>query len=160
MTEVWFYHLTVSRLEQALPGLIEKSLERGWRVAVQATDEARCEALDQHLWTYREDSFVPHARQGGGVGDPSDHPVWLTTLPENQNGANIRILIDGAQTDDKSGYERLIVMFDGHDPDAVAEARTLWQAERDGGQSLTYWQQNDLGGWERKSAHAGQGSKD
>ena len=29
--EVWFYHLEQTGLEQALPELLEKTLQRGWR---------------------------------------------------------------------------------------------------------------------------------
>ena len=57
MTEIWFYHLQRQTLDQALPNLIEKALERGWRVAVQAASEERLEALDQHLWIQSDASF-------------------------------------------------------------------------------------------------------
>ena len=45
--DVLFYHLTESTLEEALPPLVEKSLERGWRVAIQTGSRERCEALDR-----------------------------------------------------------------------------------------------------------------
>ncbi|MGG2476032.1 DNA polymerase III subunit chi, partial [Rhizobium sp. BR5] len=61
MTEILFYHLTESKLEDALPPLLEKSLERGWKVAIQTVDEERRDFLDTHLWTFRDDSFLPHA---------------------------------------------------------------------------------------------------
>ena len=60
MTEVLFYHLDNVRLEAVLPPLLEKSLARGWRVAVQVASDDRIDSLDAHLWTYREDSFLPH----------------------------------------------------------------------------------------------------
>src|SRR6201747_371638 len=61
MTEVLFYHLQNHSLEYVLPPLLEKSLERGWRVVVQSTSEERADALDAHLWTYRQDSFMTHS---------------------------------------------------------------------------------------------------
>ena len=66
MTEVLFYHLQNMSVENVLPPLLEKSLERGWRVVVQSTSEERADALDAHLWTYRDDSSCrtrPGARQ-------------------------------------------------------------------------------------------------
>ena len=60
MTEMLFYHLQRQPLERVLPALIEKSLERGWRVVVQSSSEERIEALDAHLWTWRDGSFLPH----------------------------------------------------------------------------------------------------
>ena len=46
MTEVLFYHLQNMTVENVLPPLLEKSLERGWRVIVQSTSQERAEALD------------------------------------------------------------------------------------------------------------------
>ena len=94
MTEMLFYHLQHQPLEKVLPTLLEKSLERGWRVAVQAASEERIEALDAHLWTYRDDSFLPH----GTWRDPaaSEQPVVLTINDDNPNRANVRFLLDGA----------------------------------------------------------------
>src|SRR5919205_246230 len=66
MTEVWFYHLQGQPLERVLPNLLERSLERGWRIVVQAASDERVEALDAHLWTYRDDAFLPHGTDRDG----------------------------------------------------------------------------------------------
>ena len=50
MTEVLFYHLQNMSLENVLPPLLEKSLERGWRVVVQSTSPERTDALDAHYY--------------------------------------------------------------------------------------------------------------
>ncbi len=94
MTEVLFYHLQNMSVENVLPSLLEKSLERGWRVVVQATSQERADALDAHLWTYRDDSFLPHATWR--AGDAQDQPIILATEEGNPNGANVRFLIDNA----------------------------------------------------------------
>ena len=61
MAEIHFYHLQRQPLEAVLPTLIEKSLGRGWRAVVQATSAERLSALDDHLWTFSDDSFLAHA---------------------------------------------------------------------------------------------------
>src|SRR6201995_4143867 len=94
MTEVLFYHLQDMTLENVLPPLLEKSLERGWRVVGESTSEERTDALDAHLWTYRDDSFLPHA--SWRAGDASAQPIVLTAEPGNPNSAEIRFLIDNA----------------------------------------------------------------
>ncbi len=146
MTEVLFYHLTEHTLERALPGLLDKCLERDWKVVVQTGSQERCKALDSHLWTWRDDSFLPHAMEGDGAL----HPIWLTTETDNPNGAAVRFLVDGAEPGDLSAYTRAIYMFDGHDNEAVAQARARWKAEKEAGHDITYWQQNMGGGWEKK----------
>jgi DNA polymerase-3 subunit chi len=149
MTEVLFYHLTESRLEDALPPLLEKSLDRGWRVVVQAGDEARRDALDNVLWTYSEASFLPH----GLDTEPhaAEQPVLLTTGEGTANGANVRFLVDGAPLPDLSGFERVVVMFDGHDQDQLERARGQWKQLKGDGHALTYWQQTGAGRWEKKA---------
>ena len=95
MTEVLFYHLEHQPLERVLPSLVEKTLERGWRAVVQAGSEERVEALDTLLWTYREESFLPHGTKRDG--NPDVQPVYLTTSEDNPNGATVRFLVDGAE---------------------------------------------------------------
>lgn len=150
MTEVLFYHLTELRLEQALPGLLERCLARDWTVVVQTGSEERRDALDEHLWIYRDDSFLAHGREGGAPGEPEDHPIWITTGSDNPNAAAVRFIVDGAVPVATDGYERMIYMFDGHDNDAVAGARERWKIEKDAGHDLTYWQQED-GRWVKKA---------
>ncbi len=153
MTEILFYHLTQSRVEQALPGLLERSLERGWNVVVQTGDLTKVNALDEHLWVFRDDSFLPHAARGEGADDDTlsavQQPIWITAEEENPNDAAVRFLVHGATIEEKSGYDRIVLLFDGHDPDAVADARNRWKMEKEQGNELTYWQQNDGGGWQK-----------
>ncbi|HEV7820720.1 MAG TPA: DNA polymerase III subunit chi, partial [Burkholderiales bacterium] len=121
MTEVLFYHLQDMTLENVLPPLLEKSLERGWRVVVQAGSEERADALDSHLWTYREDSFLPHGTWR--EPDVADQPVVLTVNDSNPNNASVRFLVDGAQVpSDCASYERVILVFNGNDGDALRSA--------------------------------------
>src|SRR5689334_25151358 len=108
MTEVLFYHLKGQTPEQVLPTLLQKSLARGWRVVVQAASEERVEALDAHLWTYRDDAFLPH----GTDREPqtASQPVLLTTRDDNPNGAEVRFLIDGvAVPADAAAYQRVVL---------------------------------------------------
>src|SRR6202042_546278 len=112
MTEVLFYHLQDMTLENVLPPLLEKSLERGWRVIVQSTSEERADALDAHLWTYRDDSFLPHATWR--ISDAPEQPIVLIAGEGNPNRANVRFLVDNAALPaDCDAYQRLVLVFNG-----------------------------------------------
>src|SRR4051794_13207768 len=128
MTEIWFYHLQRGSLDDVLPFLLERALQRGWRAVVQGTSEERIGALDEHLWTYSDDSFLPHG--SAHEGDPEMQPIFLTTGPENPNGARVRFLIEGADAAPilarEESYERLMLVFDGNDAEALARARQQW----------------------------------
>jgi len=149
MTEVVFYHLIRKPLEKALPELLEKSYERGWRVVVQATSQERADALDAHLWTYRDDSFLPHATWR--VGDAQDQPIILAVEEANPNGANVRFLIDNAALpQDSASYERMVLLFNGEDADALSAARAVWTDCKSRGFDVTYWQADEMGRWRRR----------
>lgn len=152
MTEIWFYHLQRRSLDDVLPGLLERALQRGWRAVVQGASEERIAALDEHLWTYSDESFLPHATNR--EGDPDMQPVFLTTGAENPNGAAVRFLIEGVEIapilDRHDPYERLMLLFDGNDPDALAAARAQWSALKARGLPLSYWQQTENGRWEKR----------
>ncbi|WP_186389289.1 MULTISPECIES: DNA polymerase III subunit chi [unclassified Stappia] len=149
MSEVLFYHLTRRPLEEVLPGLLETCLTRGWRCVVQTGSRERCEALDSWLWTYRDDAFLPHGTSADGHA--AAQPIYLTDGEENPNGAVVRFLVDRASPPDLTPYQRGVFLFDGQDPEAVADARRHWKAMKDAGHDITYWQQNEAGRWEKKA---------
>ena len=148
-TEVLFYHLERTPLERVLPELLEKTLERGWRAVVQSGSQERLDSLDTSLWTYREDSFLPHGVAGDNY--PEHQPVYLTTGFDTPNEATVRFLVDGAETDDLAPFDRVVYLFDGRDDEAVAKARAQWTGAKDTGHEVTYWQQSEQGKWERKA---------
>lgn len=150
MTEIYFYHLQRQPVERVLPSLLEKSLERGWRVVVQAASEERVEALDAHLWTFRDDSFLPHGTHR--QPEANDQPILLTVNDDNPNKADVRFLIDGAPVpQDPSPYQRIVLLFDGEDEDAVAVARSHWTEAKEKGLEATYWQPDAQGRWVKKA---------
>lgn len=149
MTEVLFYHLEHRPLDVVLPTLLEKCRERGWRVVVQCGSEERVRSLDALLWTYREDSFLPHGTAADG--DAALQPVFLAADTDNPNEADVRFLVDRAQPGDLSVYTRAVFMFDGRDEEAVEEARSQWKECVGAGFDVTYWQQDERGRWTRKA---------
>ncbi len=145
-TEVWFYHLERTSLEQALPGLLEKTLQRGWKALVRLREMSRLPHLDDWLWTYRDDSFLPHALYD--EAEAARQPILLTTGFENPNGADALFLVDGADPGDLSGFVRCVVLFDGADETQLAVARAQWSAIKASGVSVSYWKQQARG-WEK-----------
>ena len=148
MTEMLFYHLRRQPIERVLPSLLEKSIERGWRAVIHVPGEERLDALDAHLWTFRDESFLPH----GTWRDTEAHeqPILLTIHDHNPNGAAIRFLIDGAPVPaDAHAYERIVLLFDGDDAEALAAARARGRVGKAQGFEVTYWQADERGRWQR-----------
>lgn len=149
MTEIRFYHLRRRRLEDALPIMLERSLERGWRAVVMAGSTQRVEALNAHLWTYDDRKFLAHGGKDDGFAE--HQPIWLTAIEENPNGAQVLFLTDGAVSGAVEDFELVCEVIDGKEDAAVAAARKRWQEYRRGGHELTYWQQNDNGSWAQQA---------
>lgn len=148
-TEVLFYHLERQPLETVLPTLIERVVERGWRTVIEIGNPDRVQALNNLLWTYKPESFLPHGTKADGP--PAEQPVFLTSEPDNPNAATVRFLVEGAVPTIFSGYNRIVLLFDGRNPDALAAARAHWKAAKATDCKLTYWQQNQDGRWEQKA---------
>jgi DNA polymerase-3 subunit chi len=154
MTEVLFYHLERAALEDVLPGLLEKTRERGWKALVRAGSAERIAALDAHLWSYREESFLPHGLDRDP--HPAEQPILLTAGDGNPNAAEVLFLVDGAGTKDWAGAEvtaatRIVMIFDGRDADALDTARENWKQAKANGHEVTYWQQAAGGKWEKRA---------
>ena len=149
MAELWFYHLERAAVEDALPELLTRLLDRGGRAVVTSPDETRLETLDARLWTWREDSFLPHGR------DSEPHaprqPVLLSDAPRNVNGASMLFCLDGADPEDLAGWERVVVMFEDADQAALAKARALWSSAKQDSVPVSYWRQSPEGRWEKKA---------
>jgi DNA polymerase-3 subunit chi len=148
MTQVLFYQLQRSALADVLPKLLERTLAEGQRAVVMAGSEERVEAIVGELWTYRPDSWLPHGSAVDGHAD--DQPIWVTCREENPNGATFLFLTDSADVADLAAFARCFDLFDGNDAAALAAARLRWRARREAGHEVTFWQQGEKGGWERK----------
>lgn len=150
MTEIRFYHLTNKSLEDVLPVMLERTLVRdGKRAIVRVGSAERVEHLNAHLWTYNDRGFLPHGSKNDGAAELQ--PIWLTEGEENPNGAKVLFLADGSASDAVDDYDLVCTLFDGRDADAVAQARERWRAYQDRDHDLTYWQQTDNGGWQKKA---------
>jgi len=150
MTEVLFYHLERRGLDEVLPGLLEKTLERGWRALIRADTAERADAIDTRLWTY-SDGFLPHAQLGDG--DPARQPVLITVEEGNPNAANVLFLTGGAAPpawDGAGEFTRIVFLFDGRDPAAVEAARAAWKDAKAAGHEVTYWKESPTGKWEKQ----------
>ena len=152
MTELRFYHLQRQSADQALPGLLMKALKNGYRIVVKVDDEQEGRYLNEHLWTYRPDSFLPHGAHEDG--DAAYQPVWLTANDDNPNNSDVLVITGTAPLPENfmHDYTMCCLLFDERNDEAVQHARDTWRAYKDNaGLKLTYWQQAE-NGWVQKQA--------
>lgn len=145
-----FYHLTQRSLDATLRMLLEKSLGAGWRVVVRGTDPEGLAALDQALWMGDQASFLPHGMAGGA--QDADQPILLGTDAQNRNGAQCIMAVHSAEVtpQEVASFERVCILFDGFDQEALSHARLQWKTLTDAGVSAQYWSE-ESGRWEMKA---------
>ena len=150
MTDFHVYHLVGQRLEAVLPALVTRARARGWRTLVKVAETERMRALDDHLWAYSDESFLPHGTDL--ETDAAQQPVLLTTADGNPNAAAMLFVVDGAKMPaDLAGFERVALVLDGGDDAAVAATREVWRAMKAAGHAVTYHQQDDDGRWTKRA---------
>lgn len=150
MVEHWFYHMQQSPLEQVLPDILEKTYAKGWKTAVKIGDlngepQPELKRIDDFLWVYRKDSFLPHGREDEPLSD--QHPISLSIDRKSGEGADVVVLVAGAEMGDVSEIVRCITLLDGANDQDRQIARARWQKAKDAGLTTAYWKQNDHGKW-------------
>ena len=148
MTDYWFYHLEASPLKGVLPNLLEKTLQKDWRALVKLPQSDLAD-MDDYLWSFQDDSFLPHGRDDEPQSD--QQPILLSSQAQSAAGFVAVFLIGGAQLEDMAGASRAMVMINGRDNHHVTSERARWKRLKEDGASLAYYQQNDRGGWEKKA---------
>lgn len=145
--EFWFYHLEHQPLHTVLPLLLEKTLSRGWKACLRFSTAERLETIDSALWTYRDESFLPHGTARDGHAERQ--PLFLTLGETNPNGAHVLFLLESAAENDPGRFTRLIRLFDDADEEARALARDEWRKAKAEGFEVSYWKQDSSGAWKK-----------
>ena len=151
MTRVDFYHLQQKTMDEVIPKLLQKAYSTGKRIKVKIGTEERVEFINSLLWTYNDESFLPHGSKKDGFAN--QQPIWLSADIENPNTALFLFLVDGAEENAETltQYERVFNIFDGNSAEAVQQARRLWKEYKNSGCEVYYWQQDNAGKWIQKA---------
>lgn len=142
--QVDFYHLVTSPLERVLPQICEKVLGSGERLLI-VTDPPLVPQLDEMLWSYTPESFLPHGVAGGEGTE--DQPILLSSELAAPNGASHVAIADGKWREEALAFNRAFYFFDAS---RVEEARAAWRSVKaKEGVEPRYWKQNEAGRWEQ-----------
>jgi len=148
MTEISFYHLTKTPVENALPKLLEKIVSSGNRAVLMVGEEDKLKKLDDSLWISND--FLPHGKAEDDF--PENQPIYLTLSEENPNGATFLVAVGGVEPSFIGDFERCLDVFDGANENEVQFARARWKKYKSvDGNSLSYWKQDDNGKWQKEA---------
>ncbi len=110
--------------------LADKAYGLGHTVYVFTASEARAAALDDLLWTFRQDSFVPHERYPL-VGEEGS-PVLVGTAAPVTVEAQVLINLADALPEGFERYDRVVELVDQH-PEVLAQSRERFRQYREQG---------------------------
>lgn len=148
--QVDFYHLNKRTIDVIFPKIMEKVFASGSRAVVKASSKLRVDYLNSLLWTYSNNSWLPHASEKDALS-PENQPIWLTFVDENPNNAKIIVLLDGECIDFASSeYDRALIIFDGKDAESLQSARNAWKMAKEAEATLSYWQESENGSFKLK----------
>ena len=114
--------------------LSQKAVERGRTLHIHAAGEEQARLLDERLWTFRPESFVPHALAGSDEAEAS--PVVIGHGADPDGPHDVLINLAGEVPPFFSRYERVIEIVD-HDAEQKLRARDHYRFYRDRGYPLT-----------------------
>jgi DNA polymerase III subunit chi len=146
MTEIRFYHLTVTPLEKALPQILRKVMEGEKRAVIQFNDMNLLRKIDDMLWVFSQRQPIPHGTKQDGY--EADQPLYLTTEEENPNKAESLINIGkNGFSEFAHKFSQYIDIIDGNDASELEEARKRYEAHKNSGKNVTYFKQDANGAW-------------
>ena len=146
MTEINFYNITKSSVEKLLPRLLEKILEEGSSIAFLFKNIEVLQYMDDFLWTYKRESFIPHSTDDSMYNN--SQPILLSLKDENINNADVLITIEGFLTENINNYMKIIDIFDGNDKEIFEDALVRIEKIKNKGYKVSYWNQDDSG-WKK-----------
>ena len=130
MAQVDFYVVASGGAEGAAAvacKIVEKAWQQGLRVFVHAASEHEARRLDELLWTFRQDSFVPHARSSDG--DAAAEAVTIGSDLGEGIGRDVLVNVCAPVAAATATFERIAEVV-SDDADVRAAARERYAAYR------------------------------
>ena len=151
MTQIIFYNTAPLQVENTLFNLIEKSIENGYKSLLLFNDKNKCSAIDEKLWTYKQNSFLPHLTEDEKISDEIDIPIYLSTKNENPYKAELLFSIDGFLPNNINNFERVIIIVDVNDKILLEEYKKYYLDINEDFEDIVFYKSNDNGKWTEKN---------
>ena len=151
MTQIIFYSTAPLQVEKTLFALLEKSLEKGNKSLLLFKDKEKCLSINEQLWTYKQNSFLPHISEDDQIYDNIDVPVYLSTKNENPFKAELLFSIDGFLPDNIDHFERVIIIIDVNDELLNEKYKNYYLDINKNFEDIVFYKSNDNGKWIEKN---------
>lgn len=151
MTQIIFYSTAPLQVEKTLFALLEKSLEKGNKSLLLFKEKEKCLSINEQLWTYKQNSFLPHISEDDQIYDNIDVPVYLSTKNENPFKAELLFSIDGFLPDNIDHFERVIIIIDVNDELLNEKYKNYYLDIKQNFEDIVFYKSDDNGKWIEKN---------
>jgi len=151
VTQIIFYSTAPLQVEKTLFALLEKSLEKGNKSLLLFKDKEKCLSINEQLWTYKQNSFLPHTSEDDQIYDNIDVPVYLSTKNENPFKAELLFSIDGFLPDNIDHFERVIIIIDVNDELLNEKYKNYYLDINKNFEDIVFYKSDDNGKWIEKN---------
>lgn len=104
----------------------------GQRVLILVADDDQGIKLDHFLWTWKRDSFLPHAFDNGAVECLGD-PIVIASAERNANASRVAILGRPASSNFLRQFDTIIDFAEMYDDELAAESRKRYRSYQEAG---------------------------
>jgi DNA polymerase-3 subunit chi len=129
MTNVTFLELKIANKDRVICDVLEILYEQGQRTLVYAKDRKHTQLLNNLLWTWKQDSFIPHVLIEDRTEDPIEPVILTNTLPINVR-ADVLMLYDSLPADDLIAFPSVIDFAEIYHPEKLSQSRARYKMLR------------------------------
>ncbi|MFN3239538.1 MAG: DNA polymerase III subunit chi [Pseudomonadales bacterium] len=137
MTKIDFYQIDQDDHLLFACRLIDKIYQQGHAVHVHTASLAESESLDDLLWSFRPEHFIPHAICQVNEPDDDDTPIMISHEVEPTAHQDVLVNLAGAVPDFFSRFARVAEVVP-LDENSRAAARVNYKFYQDRGYQLDY----------------------
>jgi len=125
--------MTRAALSRSMARFIEARVNEGRRVLVRVEDERKAAQWDQFLWTWDEQSFLPHSVLG--TEWPGDEPVTIAARTPAATPGVVLVCLDDVPPDELLAFDEIYELVDRCSDEGLERSRRRWSAWKATGRS-------------------------
>jgi DNA polymerase-3 subunit chi len=128
LEKAFFYNSARRETVKDIVKLTEKLYKKNNFILLYCADQETVDALDEYLWSYSEDSFIPHSKKNNEK--KSLYPILVTDEILNDHEHNILLALNGVliKETDWPKFNKVYYFFDDQNHEERENARSMWKS--------------------------------
>ena len=139
LEKAFFYKSSHRDVVRDIAWLTESIFKKNNRIVIFCTDQETAEVVDDFIWSYRDDSFIPHSIKKHR--ETSLDPILVTTDLDGSYEHNVLLALNGVLIKEKDWqrFAKVYYFFDDQDSREKENARAMWKSFSSLAVNCKYW---------------------